>query len=109
MGTGFSHEIGSLLVEQAFLPFPFLYVPDFYAFAGPHDRDIFFDAGSGSQRGRDNDAALLIEAAVFGRGEQFATGISAGDGEVVGVGHPTRPGVPLVRWVKVKALFDALG
>ena len=108
MGTGFSHEIGSLLVEQAFLPFPFLYAPDFYAFAGPYDRDIFFDADRGSECGRNDDAALLVESAIFGRGEQFATGISASDGEVVGADHPARPSVPFVRWVKVETLFNAL-
>ena len=109
MGTGFSHEIGSLLVEQTFLPFPLLYAPDFYAFARADDGDIFFDADGGSQPGRNNDAALLVIPAVFGSGEQFATGISAGDGHVVCAGHPTRPSVPLVRWVEVEALLDALG
>ncbi len=109
MGTGLGHEVGRLLVEQIFLPLPFLYAPDFYTFAGAHDRDILFDADGGSQRGGDDDTTLLVKSAVLSRGEQFAAGVSAGDGEVVGAGHPTHPSVPLARWVKVEAFFDTLG
>lgn len=109
MGTGFGHEFGRLLVEQAFLPLPFLNAPNFYAFARSDDGDILLDADRGAETRRDNDAALLVESAILGGGEQFATGIPASDGQYVGATHAARAGVPFVRRIEVEALFNSLG